>query len=69
MNHLNLNCFQVDILIPDVLRPIPPSLTQAIRNFAKVKVYSANLEFTANPSLHHKVYEIMYEIVPFYLPD
>jgi len=25
----------VDILIPDVLRPIPSSLTQAIRNFAK----------------------------------
>jgi hypothetical protein len=26
----------VEILIPDVLRPIPPSLTQMIRNFAKV---------------------------------
>ena len=25
----------VQILIPEVLRPIPPSLTQAIRNFAK----------------------------------
>lgn len=25
----------VDVLIPDVLRPIPSSLTQAIRNFAK----------------------------------
>lgn len=25
----------VEILIPEVLRPIPPSLTQAIRNFAK----------------------------------
>lgn len=25
----------VDVLIPDVLRPIPSALTQAIRNFAK----------------------------------
>lgn len=25
----------VEVLIPDVLRPIPSSLTQAIRNFAK----------------------------------
>ncbi|CAH2992396.1 unnamed protein product [Chilo suppressalis] len=25
----------VDLLLPDVLRPIPPQLTQAIRNFAK----------------------------------
>lgn len=25
----------VQVLLPDVLRPIPPLLTQAIRNFAK----------------------------------
>lgn len=41
---LNKSCMQidfnfyqnmVDVLIPDVLRPIPSALTQAIRNFAK----------------------------------
>ncbi|KAM3961563.1 LOW QUALITY PROTEIN: regulatory transcription factor Rfx [Aphomia sociella] len=32
---LRLHQRAVDMLLPDVLRPIPPQLTQAIRNFAK----------------------------------
>ncbi|CAG4966674.1 unnamed protein product [Parnassius apollo] len=32
---LQLHQRAVDLLLPDVLRPIPPHLTQAIRNFAK----------------------------------
>ncbi|XP_059052358.1 transcription factor RFX3 [Achroia grisella] len=32
---LRLHQCTVDMLMPDVLRPIPPQLTQAIRNFAK----------------------------------
>lgn len=37
MKQVDLLFYQnmVDVLIPDVLRPIPSSLTQAIRNFAK----------------------------------
>lgn len=37
MRHVDLAFYQnlVDVLLPDVLRPIPSSLTQAIRNFAK----------------------------------
>lgn len=37
IKHVDLLFYQnmVDVLIPDVLRPIPSALTQAIRNFAK----------------------------------
>uniref|UniRef100_A0A8W7P1A3 RFX-type winged-helix domain-containing protein n=1 Tax=Anopheles coluzzii TaxID=1518534 RepID=A0A8W7P1A3_ANOCL len=37
VKHVDLQFYQsmVDVLIPDVLRPIPTGLTQAIRNFAK----------------------------------
>lgn len=37
VQHADYQFYQnlVDVLIPDVLRPIPSSLTQAIRNFAK----------------------------------
>ncbi|XP_052868630.1 DNA-binding protein RFX2 [Anopheles cruzii] len=37
VKHVDLKFYQnmVDVLIPDVLRPIPTGLTQAIRNFAK----------------------------------
>ncbi|XP_037910619.1 DNA-binding protein RFX2 isoform X3 [Hermetia illucens] len=37
IKEVDYNFYQnmVDVLIPDVLRPIPSSLTQAIRNFAK----------------------------------
>lgn len=37
MRHVDLAFYQnlVDVLLPDVLRPIPSSLTQAVRNFAK----------------------------------
>ncbi|XP_068630550.1 transcription factor RFX3 [Battus philenor] len=33
---LQLHQCAVDLLLPDVLRPIPPHLTQSIRNFAKL---------------------------------
>ncbi|XP_053603144.1 transcription factor RFX3 isoform X2 [Plodia interpunctella] len=37
LKNADLQLYQtaVDLLMPDVLRPIPPQLTQAIRNFAK----------------------------------
>jgi regulatory factor X 1/2/3 len=37
VSKVDLSFYQnmVDVLIPDVLQPIPSSLTQAIRNFAK----------------------------------
>uniref|UniRef100_A0A182XXL8 Uncharacterized protein n=1 Tax=Anopheles stephensi TaxID=30069 RepID=A0A182XXL8_ANOST len=37
VKHVDMQFYQsmVDVLIPDVLRPIPTGLTQAIRNFAK----------------------------------
>ena len=50
-DHILYQCI-VDFLIPDVLRPIPGTLTQAIRNFAKslegwlsgnIHGYSSNL--------------------------
>lgn len=40
MRHVDMQFYQnlVQVLLPDVLRPIPSTLTQAIRNFAKSKV-------------------------------
>lgn len=42
MRQVDMQFYQnlVQVLLPDVLRPIPSSLTQAIRNFAKSKSLS-----------------------------
>lgn len=41
MRQVDMQFYQnlVQVLLPDVLRPIPSSLTQAIRNFAKSKIF------------------------------
>lgn len=45
MRQVDIQFYQnlVQVLLPDVLRPIPSSLTQAIRNFAKGILFSLKI--------------------------
>ena len=66
-DHILYQCI-VDFLIPDVLRPIPGTLTQAIRNFAKSLEgwLSGNIHGYSSNLIKAKVIMIDVHVAPFY---